>query len=134
MTIDACVHREDELGEVDEKAGRLGSKEAAPALRHVSAQAIQRYRQARNVKDVPNEHPLAVETEDGGALSLHRYVRVIAHPNVEIRDGLVRDERRLVGDHMISRPRVSHRKTTPHRTTCRGLRNIGDDLGQTWME
>ncbi len=63
------------------------------------------------MEDVLDENAFSVEAEDGSATTENRDVRIVSHVDVEAQDGLVGDERRLFGDHVIRGPRVSYRET-----------------------
>jgi hypothetical protein len=67
MAVDGRVDRKDKLGEVDEEAGLLRSDKPAATLGHVFAEAVERHRKSRNVKNVADKKTFPVKLKSGCA-------------------------------------------------------------------
>jgi hypothetical protein len=61
MGVDRRVDRKDKLGEVDQETGFFGANKPATTLSDVFAEAVERHRETRNVKDVADENALAIQ-------------------------------------------------------------------------
>ena len=65
--IGRCVSRKHEGRKIHQHTDIVSSKKTAARLLEVSAKAIQRHRQAWDVKSISNQHTLTIERDDGRA-------------------------------------------------------------------
>jgi len=75
------------------------------------------------MKSMPNKNPLSVKGDNGRAATQDWKVRVVPHPHLQSRGGLVRDKSRLVGEHVIGSARVGDGKATTRVRKNGRLRN-----------
>ena len=74
--------------------------------------AVQRHRQTRDVKDMRDKDSLAIERDDCCTPAQHRKKGIVTHTDLKIRDVLVRDEGRLVRNHMFCRASIGKGHTS----------------------
>ena len=53
------------------------------------------------MKAIPDEDFLSIEGDDGQAVAKDWSKQIVAHPNPSSQDGMVRDERRIIREHML---------------------------------
>jgi hypothetical protein len=69
VTVGGCVNWKDKCREVHHHPSFRSSNEATTALLEVSAKAVERNREARNMEGIPDKNPLIVHGEDGSAMT-----------------------------------------------------------------
>jgi hypothetical protein len=102
MKIHQSDNGQHERREINQKTLRFGPKEAASPLSHVGPKTKQVHRETRDMEEVLDENAFSIEAEDSSATTENRDVRIVSHVDVEARDGLVGDKRRLIRSSTMS--------------------------------
>ncbi len=101
MAIGGCVHLEKEGWEEDIHSQSKHPNESTTLLTLVSSKAVQGVAEVRNMEAMVNQDLLAIEGDDGRAMTKDWCERIIAHANSTSQDGIVGDKGRFVRDHVV---------------------------------
>jgi hypothetical protein len=101
MAVSCRVDFDDERREEHVHAEALHTNEAAPMLALVSAEAVKRVAESRNMKTVSDQDSFPIDGNDGGAIAQDGGEGVVAHTDASCGDWSVRNESTLVGKHVI---------------------------------
>ncbi len=89
VTVGGSINRQDKSREVHQDPSFRGSDEATTPLFEMSSKAVERNRETRNMEGILGKNPLIVQGEDGSTTANNREKGFVAHPNLEILNGLV---------------------------------------------
>jgi hypothetical protein len=89
------------------------SQKVASLLMNVGAEAVEWSPECLNMKHIADQEALPIKINDGCSLPKARSVRVVAHVNAKVPYGLVRNESRVVREHMVGCTRVCHDEAMP---------------------
>ncbi len=92
MAIGSGVNRKNKSWEVNQHACLESPKESAPRLLEMCAETAEGHGKAGDVEDILDKNSLAVNKEYGGAVTKDGNKGVIAHLDLQICNGLVRNE------------------------------------------
>ncbi len=108
MTVSGRVHTEDNTWEVDVHARVMTAHETTTGLTKMRAKAVESNAKRRDVEDITNKQALPVERDDGHTPAKDRSIGDISHPNMEVLNRFVGDERQAIRNHMIGCPSIRH--------------------------
>ncbi len=80
--------------------------EATAMLSEMGAEAVKGHHKTGYVEGILDKDGLTVEGDDSSATTQDQDERIIAHPNLKIGYGLVRDEHGLVGKYVVGGPSI----------------------------
>ncbi len=88
---------------------------------------------AWDVKHIADEMTLTIQRNNGSPMTKDRGKRLVTHLNPKAADGLVRDERAAVRDHVVSGAGISHNQAE-RSTTAHGRDGFQQRLNQDGRE
>jgi hypothetical protein len=92
VAIGSGVNRQNKSREVNQHACLKSPKESAPQLLEMCVETVEGHGKAGDMEDISDKNPLAVKGEYGGAATKDGNKGVIAHSDLQICNGLVRNE------------------------------------------
>ena len=101
VAIGGCVDFEDEQRDEHVHPEALHANKTTPMLTLVSAEAVQRVAESRNMKTLPDQNAFPIHVDDGGARAQDGGEGVVSHTDSSSGDWPVRDEGALVREHVI---------------------------------
>ena len=102
MTVRGHVDTENHTSEVNVHARVKATHKAATTLTKVCTKAVEQNQKGRDMKDITDQKTLIIQGDDGRAPPKDGSIRVVAHPNPKRANRHVRDESRMVEEHMVS--------------------------------
>ncbi len=121
MTVGGRVHTEDGTREVDVHARVMTANKTTTELMKMHAKAVEWKATHGDVEDITNKLALPVKRDDDCTPPKDRSIGVVSHPNTEVLNRFVGDERQAIRNHMISCPSIRHDETK------RGANVLGRD-------
>jgi hypothetical protein len=92
VSIGSGVNGQNKSREVNQHACLESPKESAPRLLEMCAETVEGHGKAEDVEDISDKNPLVIKGEYGGATTKDGKKGVIAHLDLQICNGLVRNE------------------------------------------
>ncbi len=96
VAIGCCIHLKDECGKEDVESKAKHANESTTALSMMGTQAVQRIVKVRDVEAISDEDLLAIQRDDGSAVSKDWSKPIVAHANSPPKDRIIGNKSQLI--------------------------------------